>query len=337
MAARFRRPLENAMKNSRVRAKFALPFCVLLACAAQGWAQTYPAKVVRYIVPMSAGSGADTIGRIAATGLTQVFGQQVIVDNRTGAAGNIGADAAAKAPGDGYTLFQASSTHAANATLYKSLPYDLVRDFAPVTQLASSPSILVVHPSLPVKTVGDLVRLAKAKPGAINYASTGVGSATWAGAELFKDMAGIDLLHVPYRGGGESLTAVIAGEVSVYFAAMAVALPQIRQGRLRALAVTTAKRVPLLPDQPTIAESGYPGYENGNWYGIVAPAKTPKEIVSAINRAALAALKEASISNRLSELGYISVGDQPDQFATFIKSEVATLAKVIKRSGAKIE
>jgi tripartite-type tricarboxylate transporter receptor subunit TctC len=325
------------MNTMGVCVKIVAVACAAGCLAASASAQNYPTKVVRYIVPMSAGSGADTIGRIAAAGLTQVMGQQVFVDNRTGAAGNIGADAAAKAPADGYTLFQASSTHAANATLYKSLPYDLIRDFAPVTQLASSPSVLVVHPSLPVRTVPELVKLAKAKPGAINYASTGVGSATWAGAELFKDMAGIDMLHVPYRGGGESLTAVVAGEVSVYFAALAVALPQIRHERLRALAVTTTKRVPLLPDKPTIAESGYPGYENGNWYGIVAPAKTPKEIIATLHRAAVAALKEPAISNRLTELGYISVGDQPEQFAAYIKSEVATLAKVVKRSGANIQ
>ncbi len=308
--------------------------CMTTAFVAEGRAQSYPARVVRYLVPMSPGSGADTIGRIITAGLTQIFGQQVIVDNRTGAAGNIGAEAAARAPADGYTLFQASSTHAANVSLYRNLPYDLVRDFAPVTQLASSPSVVVVHPSLPVKSIAELVTLAKARPGAINYASTGIGSATWVAGELFKGMAGVNLLHVPYRGGGESLTAVVAGEVSVYFAPLAAALPQIQQRRLRPLAVTTAKRLPLLPEYPTVAEAGYSGYQSGNWYGIVAPAKTPKEIIATIRGAVVTALNDPNVSKRLSDLGYVSVGDQPEEFGAFIKSEIATLARIIQRTGA---
>lgn len=305
--------------------------------AANGCAQGYPARVVRYIVPMSPGSGADTLGRIIAAGLSQVLGQQFIIDNRTGAAANIGAEAAAKAPADGYTLFQASSTLAANVSLYRSLPYDLVRDFSPVTQLASSPSIVVVHPSLPVNSMAELVKLAKSRPGAINYASTGVGSATWVAGELFKGMAGIDMLHVPYRGGGEALTAVVAGEVSVYFAPFAVALPQVKQGRLRALAVTTTKRLPLMPECPTVAETGYPGYQSGNWYGIVVPSKTPKELIATIRTAVVTVLNEPNVSKRLSDLGYVAVGDQPDEFAAFIKSEIATLAKIIKQTGATAE
>ena len=311
--------------------------CLAVAIAPAAVAQNYPSKVVRYIVPMSPGSGADTIGRIVAGGMGTVFGQQVIIDNRTGAAGNIGAEAGAKAPADGYTLFQASSTHAANASLYRNLGYDLVRDFAPVTQLASSPSLLVVHPSLPAKSVAELVKLARAKPGAINYASTGTGSATWVAAELFKSMAKIDLVHVPYRGGGEAATAVVSGEVSVYFGPMSVILPQVRQGRLRALAVTTLKRLAVVPELPTIAESGYAGYQSGNWYGIVAPAKTPREIVTAIRAAAVQSMNDPAIAKRLGDLGYVVVGDQPDEFAVFIKSEIATLAKIIQQTGAKAD
>ena len=311
--------------------------CLAVAIAPAAVAQNYPSKVVRYIVPMSPGSGADTIGRIVAGGMGTVFGQQVIIDNRTGAAGNIGAEAGAKAPADGYTLFQASSTHAANASLYRNLGYDLVRDFAPVTQLASSPSLLVVHPSLPAKSVAELVKLARAKPGAINYASTGTGSATWVAAELFKSMAKIDLVHVPYRGGGEAATAVVSGEVSVYFGPMSVILPQVRQGRLRALAVTTLKRLAVVPELPTIAESGYAGYQSGNWYGIVAPAKTPREIVTAIRAAAVQSMNDPAIAKRLGDLGYVVVGDQPDEFGAFIKSEIATLAKIIQQTGAKAD
>ncbi len=300
-------------------------------------AQQYPAKVVRYIVPMSPGSGADTLARIVTGGMSNLLGQQVIIDNRTGAAGNIGAEAGAKAPADGYTLFQVSSTLAANVSLYRNLPYDLVRDFAPVTQLASSPSIAVVHPSLPVKSIAELVKLARVKPGEINYASTGVGSATWVAGELFKSMARINLTQVPYRGGGEAATAILSGEVSVYFGPLSVLMPQVKQGRLRALAVTTAKRLAVVPEMPTIAELGYPGYQSGNWYGIVAPVKTPREIVVAIRNAAAQAMVDAGINKRLADLGYVLIGDQPDEFAAFIKSEIATLAKIIQLTGAKAE
>ena len=300
-------------------------------------AQSYPVKTVRYIVPMSAGSGADTIGRIVATGMTQVFGQQVILDNRTGAAGNLGAEIAAKSPADGYTLFQASSTHATNVSLYRNLPYDLVKDFAPVTQLASSPSALVVHPSLPVKTIAEWVKLTKARPGEMNYGSTGAGSATFLAAELFKGMAGINIVHVPYRGGGEAVTAILSGEVSVYFAPLAPILPHIRQGRVRALAVTTLKRLEQLPQLPTVAESGYPGYQAGNWYGIMAPAKTPREIVTVIRTGAVTAMNEPATRKRLLDLGYIIAGDQSDEFAAFIKSEIATLGKIIKQTGVAVE
>ena len=299
-------------------------------CAGSGWAQRYPAKVVRLLVPFSPGSGSDTIGRIVAAGLTDVFGQQVIVDNRAGAAGNIGADIAARAPPDGYTLLLANMGHAANVSLYRNLPYDVVRDFAPVTQLASAPAIVVVHPSLPVKSIGELVRLAQARPGAINYSSGGIGTPTFVAAELFKARAGVNLLHVPYRAGGEALTAILSGEVSVYFSPLATALPHVRQGRLRALAVTTAKRVPLLPEYPTVDELGYPGYQSGNWYGLLVPARTPKETIAAIRNGALAVLNNETVGRRLGDLGYISIGDQPEEFAAHIKSEIENLGRILQ-------
>jgi tripartite-type tricarboxylate transporter receptor subunit TctC len=308
-----------------------------IAAVSGAWAQSYPSKTIRYIVPMSAGSGADTIGRIVAGGLAQVMGQQVIVDNRTGAAGNIGAELGAKAPPDGYTLFQASSTHAVNVSMYKTLAYDLIRDFAPVTLLASSPSAVVVHPLLPVKTIPELVRLAKARPGEMNYGSTGIGSATFLAGELFKSMAGVNIVHIPYRGGGEALTAIVSGETSVYFAPLAPTLPHIRSGRVRALAVTTLKRLPQFPELPTVAESGYKGYQAGNWYGIVAPAKTPREIVTAVRTAAITAMNDPAVNRRLVDLGYVIVGDQPDEFGAFIKSEITTLGKIIKQTGATAE
>jgi len=300
--------------------------------ASSSWAQRYPAKVVRLLVPFSPGSGSDTLGRIIAGGLSDVFGQQVIVDNRAGAAGNIGAEIAAKAPPDGYTLLLANLGQAANVSLYRNLPYDVVRDFAPVTQLASAPAIVVAHPSLPVRSLDELVKLAKARPGAINYASGGVGTPTFVAAELFKAQAGVNLLHVPYRAGGEALTAVLSGEVSIYFSPLATALPHVRQGRLRPLAVTAAKRVPVLPEYPTVAELGYPGYQSGNWYGLLVPAKTPKEIIAAIRAAAVAALNNETISRRLADLGYVAIGDQPEEFAAHIKVEIESLGRILRES-----
>jgi tripartite-type tricarboxylate transporter receptor subunit TctC len=309
----------------------------MLAHAALAGAQTYPAKPVRYVIPMSPGSGADTIGRIVTGGMSPALGQPIVIDNRTGAAGNIGAELAAKSPPDGYTVFQASMTHAVNVTLYRSLPYDLVRDFAAVTLLANSPSMVVVHPSLPVKSVPELVKLAKARPGALNYASTGAGTATFLAAEMFKTRAGVNLQHVPYRGGGEALIAVVTGEVTVYLGPLATVLPQVQQGKLRGLAVTTLQRLPMLRDFPTVAESGYPGYEAGNWYGLIVPAKTPREVITALRNAVLAAYKVPAVARRMEDLGYVQGGSQPEEFAAYIRSEIDKLAKILKQVGAKVE
>ena len=304
--------------------------CAFGVVASTSRAQQYPVKPVRFIVPFSPGSGSDTIARIVATALPETLGQQVIVDNRAGAAGNIGAELAAKAPPDGYTMLLVILGHAANATLYRNLPYDLVRDFAPVTQLASTPSIVVVHPSLPVKSIPELVTLAKAKPGAINYASGGVGTPTFIAGELFKLQARVNLLHVPYRAGGEALTAVLSGETSVYFAPIAPALPHVRSGKLRGLAVTSAARLPLLKEYPTVAELGYASYQTGNWYGLAVPARTPPEIVATLNKAAIAALKNPVTNKRLVDAGYLVIGDSPQQFAAHIRTEIANLARILK-------
>lgn len=317
------------MNGRPVRRLAALLFVQSLLCAS-AYAQSYPSKSIRFIVPFSPGSGSDTIARIIATALAEQVGQQVIVDNRAGAAGNIGAEVAARAAPDGYAMLLVILGHAANVTLYRNLPYDLVRDFAPVTQLASTPSMLVVHPSLPVNSVADLVKLAKAKPGAINYASGGVGTPTFISGELFKLHAGVNLVHVPYRAGGEALTAVVSGEAPVYFAPVAPALPHVKQGRLRGLAVTSAARMPVLADYPTVAESGYPEYKTGNWYGLAVPAKTPPDIVLALNKAAVGAAKQPAVAKRLADLGYVVIGDTPDAFAAHIRSEIASLAKVLK-------
>jgi tripartite-type tricarboxylate transporter receptor subunit TctC len=285
---------------------------------------------VRLIIAASAGSGSDTIGRIIAMGISKPLGQQVYVENRAGAANIIGVETAARAPADGYTLLLVHMGTAANETLYDKLPYDLVRDFAPVTQFATAPMVLTVHPSLPAKTVAQFVALAKAKPGAINYSSGGIGSPTFIVNAMFNLQTGIDLLHVAYRSGAEALTAVISGEVSVYFSPVATALPLVRQGRLRAIAVTSAKPVPVLTGCPTIAESGYRGFDAGNWYGIVVPAKTPRDAIKVIHGAALAALKNPELTKRLDDLGYVPVGDESDEFAAHIKAEIARFGKVLK-------
>jgi tripartite-type tricarboxylate transporter receptor subunit TctC len=255
------------------------------------------------------------------------------VDNRTGAGGTIGASVAAKSPPDGYILFQASSAIASSGLLYKNLPYDMTRDFSAVTLLASSPLVVVVHPSLPVKSIKELVELAKAKPGQVNCGSVGTGTSSYVTAELFKSAANIDLLNVAYKGGGPALLAVVAGETSVYFAPLASSLPMIRNGRLRALAVTTAKRVPLLPEYPTIAESGYPGFNAGNWYALMVPAKTPAAIITKIYDAAVSTLHSQRVSKRLADLGYVSGGDRPEQTAANIKSEIAKLARIFQERG----
>jgi tripartite-type tricarboxylate transporter receptor subunit TctC len=317
--------------------RFAAALLIAAAGAQHALAAEYPTKPVRLVVPYAAGGSTDTLARIVGAQLGERLGQQVVIDNRTGAAGNIGAELAAKTPPDGYTVFQASMTHAVNATLYTSLTYDLVRDFNAVTLIATSPSIVVVHPSLPVKSLAELVKLAKARPGALNYASTGSGTATFLAAEMFKSMAGIDLAHVPYRGGGEAVTAVMTGEVPVYFSPLATSLPLVRAGRLRALAVTTTRRLPGLPDYPTVAELGYPGYEAGNWYGLVVPVKTPREAITSLRNAVVAALKNPAVSKRMDDLGYVAIGNQPEEFAAYIKSEIGKLAKILRQVGAKPE
>ena len=297
------------------------------------YAQSYPTKVVRLLVPFSAGSGSDTIGRIYAGGLSDVFGQQVVLENRAGAAGNIGAEIAARAPADGYTLFLVNMAHAVNVSMYRKLAYDPIRDFTPVSMLATGPAILVTHPSLPVKSVKELVALAKARPGAINHSSAGVGTFTFLAAEMFKRQAGIDMLHVPYRAGGEALTAVISGETSVYFSPAAGAIPQVKQGRLRPLAVTSAKRISLMPELPTAAESGFATlakFESGNWYGIVVPAKTPREIIDRAHKASLASLNNPVINKRLIDLGFVLIGSTPDEFGAYFKSEIEAWGKIVR-------
>jgi tripartite-type tricarboxylate transporter receptor subunit TctC len=299
--------------------------------AATAWAQPYPAKPIRWVVPSSPGGSADAVTRLVANGLPPVLGQRVIVDNRAGASGNIGADMVAKSQPDGYTWLMINNAHAANVSLYSKLPYDLIRDFAPVTQIDSSPLVVVVHPSLPVKSISDLVKLAKARPGALDYASAGTGTVTFLAAELFKAQAGVNMTHVPYKGGGESLLSAVAGETAVYFSPLAVALPHMRQGRLRALAVTSTRRLFMVPELPTVAESGYPNYEFNLWNGLLVPSKTPKETITAIRNAVITVLNTPEVNKRLVDMSSTIIGNQPEEFGAFVKSEVDTLAKLVTK------
>jgi len=304
---------------------------LLLLTSTTGAAQPFPSKPIRCIVPSSPGGGADTTTRLIAAALPALLGEQVIVENRAGASGNIGTAAAAKSPPDGYTWLMINNAQAANATLQKDPGFDLLRDFAPVTQVDSAPHIVVVHPSSPASSIQELVALAKSRPQGLDYASAGTGTVTFLAAELFNAQAGIRLRHVPYKGGGESLLSIVRGETAVYFSPLSVALGHVRANRLRALAVTSKERMPFLPEVPTVAESGYPGYEFNLWNGFLVPANTPKEVIAAIHRAVIGALNTPEVKRRFLELGTSPVGSQPGEFGAFLKSEVESIAQVVKK------
>ncbi len=319
----------------RPGARGGLRLTALMLCCAGALAQNYPAKPIRYIIPST--GGTEVIARLVAQGMSQHLGQQIVVDPRTGANGNLGAEIAAKAPADGYTLLQITQSHTFNTSYFKKLAFDLVQDFTPITLTDMSPMIVVVHPSFPAKTVADLVRVAKAKPGAVFYGSAGVGTSTYLAAELFKASANINLTEVPYRGGTPSLTAVIAGEVPVYFSPVATGVPLVQQGRLRALAVSTLKRLPAYPEIPTVAESGYPGFEASNWHGLVAPARTPPEIIATLNAAVVSGLKRPEIAGRVRELGYAIVAGTPAEFADFIRTDIEKWRRIVQDKNLSAE
>ncbi len=295
-------------------------------------AQAYPLKAVRFVIPDAAGGGMDTIGRIVAEGLSEALGAQVVVDNRPGAGTTLGIGVAAKSPADGYTMLLGGSGFVAAPSLYQNLPFDVVRDFSAVTHLATSPQLVVAHPSLPVKTLRELITLAKSKPGYIVYASAGTGSSTFFATELFKDAAGIELVHVPYRGGGPALTAVMSGETPIYFAPVAAAMPHL-QARLRAIAVTALKRLPMLNDVPTVAEYGFKGFEAGNSYGLLVPAGTPSENIAVLHRAAISAL--GKLNKRLNDLAYIPNGNKPEEYAAQIKLDIQKVSAIYQRLGLR--
>jgi tripartite-type tricarboxylate transporter receptor subunit TctC len=304
---------------------------LLAALPASVGAQSYPTKPVRMIVPYAAGGGVDILARVMAGKLTERLGRQVIVENRPGAGTIIGSDAVARAAADGYTLLFTNAALAASPALHDKLPYDTLKAFAPIAVVAGSYSVLVVHPSLPAKTVRQLVALAKAKPGQLNYASGGVGSAIHLAMELFENAAGIDVVHIPYKGAAPALADVVGGQVLMMFATPPASIGYIRAGRLRALGVTSLGRLAILPGVPTIAESGYPGFEANNWYGVLAPAGTPDAIVSRLNADVDAVLAMPDTKERIASLGAEPGGGTPAQFGDRIRKEVAKWAKVLRK------
>jgi tripartite-type tricarboxylate transporter receptor subunit TctC len=315
----------------------ALALVAAAATAVDGHAQTYPAKPIRYIVSGSAGSGTDTLARIITERMSQVVGQQIIVENRPGGGSNIAGEFAAKSPPDGYTLYQSTITMAVNVSLYQNLPYDFVRDFAPVSRIGTAPNVIVAHPSLPAKTAADLIRLAKAKPGSIDYSSGGAGTNSFLAAELFKGQGGVNLVHIAYKGGGPAMLAAVTGEVSLHFAPATTAIPAMQQKRVRAIGVTSLKRLALMPEVPTVDESGLKGYETGNWYGIVVPVKTPRDVVNALHQATVRTVTTPEVVKKLGDLGFVTIGDKPEEFSAFIKSEVERLGKLVKTFNLKPE
>ena len=300
-------------------------------------AQNYPTKPVRLIAASSPGSAVDIVARIIAQKLGDQLKQQVVVDNRAGAGGNLGAEMAAKAPPDGYTLYMGTPANAINPSLYRSLNYDIVRDFAPVSLLTTGHFCVVVHPSLPVKSVKELIALARARPGQLNFASAGNGNATHLAGELFKSMTHVNLLHVPYKGTGPALTDLIGGQVQLMFSNLTAALPHVKTGRLRALAVTGAKRSPAAPELPTVSEAGVPGYLVISWFGMMAPAGTPREIVLRLNGELAQVLRAPDVRERLAGEGAEPDASTPEQLAAFIKTELAQWSKVIKGAGIVAE
>jgi tripartite-type tricarboxylate transporter receptor subunit TctC len=317
-------------------ARLACILAAVLAASLPSAAQDYPRKPIELVVPFVAGGTTDNIARLMAQRFSESWGQPVVVNNRPGGGSTIGTHVVAKAAPDGYTLLVNTISFAITAALQK-LPYDPINDFAPITELASLPLMLVVHPSLPATNLKEFIALARSRPAGWDYASSGTGTSPHLAAEMFKSAAGIDLVHVPYKGNAEAMNAMLGGHVKIYFALVPAALQHVKAGSLRALAVTTEARLPYLPDVPTIAEQGFAGYEISSWQGTFAPAGTPKEIVGKINRELVRMLDEPEIRARISREGADPVGSTPDAFAQRVKDEIAKWSKVVKASGIQAQ
>lgn len=312
----------------------------VLSVAAVGAAQAqgYPNKPVRVIVPYPAGGTTDIIARVAAQQLSERLKQPFVVENKAGANGAIGSVEVARAPADGYTLLMGTaSTHGINSAVYKSLPYDAVKDFAPVTIVASTPNIIAVHPSVPAKNLQELLALAKAQPGKLNYGSTSLGGSPHMSAELLKMMAGVDMVHVPYKGAAPMLTDLMGGQVQIGFDNLPSTINFVRSGKVRAIAVTTPQRWPGAPDIPTVAESGLPGYEVSGWFGLLAPAGTPPAVLATIQQALAEAVKQPDVNKQMLDLGAQPVANTPDAFAKLVQADVAKWRDVVKTTGVKLD
>jgi tripartite-type tricarboxylate transporter receptor subunit TctC len=320
-----------------VRRSGSLSIFLTLAATTVVFAQAWPSKQVTLLVPFAPGGTTDIVARPFAQAFAQEFGQPFVVENHAGAGGTLAAGIAAHAAADGYTLFVATVAHTMATSLYKRLPYDFERDFVPITVLASVPNILVVNPSLPAKSVQELIDYAKANPGKLAYGSAGNGSTEHLSAELFKSMTGVDMVHIPYKGGAPMMADLIGGQIQLAIETSGSAAPHIKAGKVRALAVTTAARSPAFPELPTLAESGLKGYEVTTWYAILAPRGTPSEITTKLYNAVVKILKTSDMKQRLELFGAEPGGLRPDQFAAFIKSETAKWAKVVKESKATVD
>jgi len=327
------------MKSLAKRFVVVLAAVIAIGAVAPVGAQgTYPTKPVRLVVPFPAGGTTDILARAVAQKLSETWGQQVIVDNRPGAGGNIGSELVAKSPPDGYTLLMGTvGTHAINPSLYAKMPYDHVKDFVPVILVAGVPNVLVVNPSLPVNSVQELIAYAKANPNKLNFASSGNGTSIHLSGELFRTMTGVQMTHVPYKGSSPALTDLIGGQVQLMFDNLPSSLAFIKANRLRALAVTSTTRAPALPDVPTMVEAGVPGFEASSWFGVLAPAGTPPDIVARINGDVAKWLATPEAREKMMAQGAIAVGGSPDDFARHIAAETAKWAKVVKESGAKVD
>ncbi len=314
---------------------------VMLAAAFHGHAvaqtQTYPVKPIRLIVPFVPGGSTDIVARLVAPRLGESLGQQVVVDNRGGAGGTIGTEMAARTPPDGYTIVLTSANTAMNVSLYQGKAIDPVKELSAISLLGTAPNIVAVHPSLPVRSIKQLISLAKARPGQINYASGGSGSTAHMATELFKTMAQVDLLHVPYKGTGPSLIATLSGESSIVIPPASAVLPHAKSGKLIALAICSTQRFDSIPELPTVAESGVPGYEASQWYGVNAPANTPQDIVNRLNRELVRIVQTPDLKSRLARDATMVIGSTPQEFNTYLRDEIAKWAKVVKFAGARVD
>ena len=308
-----------------------------LSVAHDIFAQSYPTRPIRFIAPYVPGGGVDFVARVVATKLSETIGQQVIVENRPGGGTNIGSELVARAAPDGYTLLIGGVPNTVNMIFFKKPPYHVERDFAPVTQMTTAPNLLAVHPSLPVRTVKDLIALAKARRGELTYASAGIGSSNHLSGELFRVMAGIDIVHVPYKGGGAAVVDLLAGQVTMYFGTTPSTLPHVRSGRLRGMAVTGATRSRATPEIPTMAEAALPGFENAAWHGLLAPAGTPSAIVEKLHTEVVRVLRMPEIVERMAGQGVDVIASTPAELAAFIKQDLVKYAKLVKSAGLRVE